>query len=143
MAKIKNTNIPNYYGDGNQQEVTMENGEKYIIRNTNIPNYFGGGYQKEIVKAPDYSGAEVTIIFMLLAGLCALVAFISLLSGNVKWIVISLIGAILFLYLGFFLPFKNAKEAFKMTALIVGIFAGLFGAIALVFALFISWVTSL
>ena len=143
MAKIKNTNIPNRFGGGYQKEVTMENGEKYIIRNTSIPNYFGGGYQKEIVKAPDYRGIEGPMILVLLAALCALVAFISLIMGNVKWMIISLIGAISLLYLGNYVGFKNAKDALKATGYIVAVFAGLVGVFALAFSLFLSWVKSL
>ena len=55
MAKIKNTNIANYYGGGYQKVVTLDNGEKYIIKNSNVPNYFGGGYQQEIVKKDSYN----------------------------------------------------------------------------------------
>ena len=32
MAKIKNTMAKNMYGDGYEKEITLDNGEKYIIR---------------------------------------------------------------------------------------------------------------
>ena len=51
MAKIRNTAIPNNYGDGYKQEVTMDDNTTYKIENTPIPNNYGGGYQKEITSS--------------------------------------------------------------------------------------------
>ena len=51
MAKIKNTAIPNNYGEGYKQEVIMDDNTTYKIENTPIPNNYGGGYQKEITSS--------------------------------------------------------------------------------------------
>ena len=51
MAKIRDTAIPNNYGDGYKQEVIMEDNTMYKIENTPIPNNYGGGYQKEITSS--------------------------------------------------------------------------------------------
>ncbi len=50
MAEIKDTFVPNIYGDGNEKEIKMDNGDTYIIRNTFVPNIYGEGYEQEIVK---------------------------------------------------------------------------------------------
>lgn len=50
MATIKDTFVPNIYGDGNEKEIKMDNGDTYIIRNTFVPNIYGEGYEQEIVK---------------------------------------------------------------------------------------------
>ena len=77
MAKIKNTNIPNFYGEGYKKEVTLDNGEKYIIKNSNIPNYFGEGYQQEIVKKDSYGAGRtygpISSFFGWLIGVPALI----------------------------------------------------------------------
>lgn len=58
MARIKNTCAKNLYGDGYEQEITLDNGEKYIIKNTCAKNLYGDGYEKEIVKADNAYGSE-------------------------------------------------------------------------------------
>ena len=50
MAKIKNSSARNIYGDGYEQEITLDNGEQYIIKNSSARNIYGNGYEKEIVK---------------------------------------------------------------------------------------------
>ena len=55
MAKIRNTGIPNVFGDGYEQEVELDNGKKYRIRNSGVPNVFGEGYEKEIEEVKSYS----------------------------------------------------------------------------------------
>lgn len=50
MAEIKDTYIPNIWGEGNQKEIHCDNGDIYRIRNTYVPNIWGEGYQQEIVK---------------------------------------------------------------------------------------------
>lgn len=53
MSRIKNTMVRNMYGDGYEKEITLDNGEKYIIRNTMAPNIYGDGHEQEIVKKED------------------------------------------------------------------------------------------
>lgn len=53
MARIRNTFRPNIPGGGYEKEITLDNGEKYIIRNTFTPNIPGDGYEQEIVKIND------------------------------------------------------------------------------------------
>ena len=50
MGRLKNTFVPNLYGDGYQQEYIDDNGDVYRIKNTFVPNLYGDGYQKEIIK---------------------------------------------------------------------------------------------
>ena len=50
MGKLRNTFVPNLYGDGYQQEYIDDNGDVYRIKNTFVPNLYGDGYQKEIIK---------------------------------------------------------------------------------------------
>lgn len=50
MAKIRNTSARNIYGDGYEQEITLDNGEQYIVKNSSARNIYGDGYEKEIVK---------------------------------------------------------------------------------------------
>lgn len=62
MIKIRNTGIPNVFGTGNEKEIELDNGKKYILRNTGIPNVFGDGYEQEIEEIHSnplsgYSGA--------------------------------------------------------------------------------------
>lgn len=52
MAKIRDTAIPNNYGDGYKQEVIMEDNTMYKIENTPIPNNYGEGYKQEIYEVP-------------------------------------------------------------------------------------------
>lgn len=58
MAKIRNSSIPNTYGDGHEKIITMDNGEEYILRNKSIPNTYGDGYEQEIVKRSEAYDTE-------------------------------------------------------------------------------------
>ena len=82
MAKIRNTMAPNMYGEGNVKEVTLDNGEKYIIRNTMAPNMYGDGNEQEIIKADDYynssNGDSLWIDLILL--------IVSLIGIGILWI---------------------------------------------------------
>ena len=74
MSIIKNTPIKNVFGDGYEQEITLDNGEKYTIRNTPAKNVFGDGYQKEIIKNKDYGNTSFSefigeLIGLVIAGL--------------------------------------------------------------------------
>ena len=69
MAEIKNTPIKNVFGDGYEQEVTLDNGETYTVKNTPIKNVFGDGYEKEIVKNNKSSDLFGEFIGELIAGL--------------------------------------------------------------------------
>lgn len=50
MAKIKNTNIPNIYGKGNEKIFISDSGEKYKISNSMIPNIYGDGQEVDVKK---------------------------------------------------------------------------------------------
>lgn len=73
MARIKNTMAKNIYGDGYEQEITLDNGEQYIIRNSMAKNIYGDGYEKEIVKKDSSSFNSGEFIGELIVGLGALI----------------------------------------------------------------------
>lgn len=91
MARIRNTFRPNIPGDGYEKEITLDNGEKYIIRNTFRPNIPGDGYEQEIVKVGDTNKGKTSIgemLIGLLAGLIGIgyLVFILFLFLNVGYI---------------------------------------------------------
>lgn len=73
MARIRNTFRPNIPGGGYEKEVTLDNGEKYIIRNTFTPNIPGGGYEQEIVKVDNTNKGKTSIGEMLIGLLVGLI----------------------------------------------------------------------
>ncbi len=73
MAKIRNSVVPNTFGEGNEKIITLDNGEEYVVRNTVVPNTFGGGYEQEIVKRGS-SSSEWPFSFLSTIGM-ALAAF--------------------------------------------------------------------
>lgn len=50
MATLKNSMVSNAFGDGNEQILTLDNGDRYRIKNSMVPNAFGGGNEKIIEK---------------------------------------------------------------------------------------------
>ena len=73
MARIRNTFRPNIPGGGYEKEITLDNGEKYIIRNTFTPNIPGSGYEQEIVKVGDTNNGKTSIGEMLIGLLAGLI----------------------------------------------------------------------
>ena len=79
MATIKDTYIPNVWGEGNVKEVIFDNGDTYHIKNTYIPNVWGEGTTQEIVKVNSSSNVYGSVsVPRLIAGflIIALVAII-------------------------------------------------------------------
>lgn len=68
MAKIRNSVVPNTFGEGNEKIITLDNGEEYIVRNTVVPNTFGGGHEQEIVKRGS-SSSECPLSFLSYVGI--------------------------------------------------------------------------
>ena len=61
MARIRNSSLDNFYGDGKQKIFTDNNGKEYIIRNSALDNFYGDGKQ-QIVKERGSSGGLEEII---------------------------------------------------------------------------------
>ena len=59
---IRNSPVPNFYGDGNQKEIIDEKtGKRYIVRNRPVKNFYGDdGYQQEIIELGGGSDGPVT-----------------------------------------------------------------------------------
>jgi hypothetical protein len=57
MARIRNSMVPNTFGEGNEKIITLDNGEEYIVRNSMVPNTFGDGYEQEIVNTTSRSSS--------------------------------------------------------------------------------------
>lgn len=53
MAKgrIRTTMQKDYFGNGNEREITFDNGKTYRIRSTMQKDYFGGGQEVEIYES--------------------------------------------------------------------------------------------
>lgn len=62
MAKIKNTNIPNIYGKGNEKIFTTDSGEKYKISNSMIPNIYGDGQEVNVKKVSNKSSNDFSSV---------------------------------------------------------------------------------
>lgn len=86
MAKIKNRMAKNMYGDGYEKEITLDNGEKYIIRNTMAKNMCGDGYEQEIVKENSDSNSDISFKLIILVGGLILMAILWWLFNNVDLI---------------------------------------------------------
>ena len=63
MARIKNTGVPNIFGEGYEQELELDNGKRYRIKNTGVPNIFGEGYEQEIQEIKTYSNNTPMSLF--------------------------------------------------------------------------------
>lgn len=63
MAKIRNSSMKNWYGDGHQQIFTDDSGKEYIIRNSAMKEWYGDGHQKIV----EEKGSQVTMPLWLLA----------------------------------------------------------------------------
>lgn len=50
MAKIKNSCIPNMFGDGYEKLLTLDDGREFKIRNSMVPNIFGDGHEQEVIE---------------------------------------------------------------------------------------------
>jgi hypothetical protein len=61
MARIRNSSLDNFYGDGKQKIFTDNDGKEYIIRNSALDNFYGDGKQ-QIVKEKGSSGGLEEII---------------------------------------------------------------------------------
>lgn len=61
MARIRNSSLDNFYGDGKQKIFTDNDGKEYIIRNSALDNFYGDGKQ-QVVKERSSSGGLEEII---------------------------------------------------------------------------------
>ena len=61
MAKIRNSSVNNFYGDGKQQIFTDDNGKEYVIRNSSVDNFYGDGKQKVVKERGTSGGLEELI----------------------------------------------------------------------------------
>lgn len=97
MARIRNTFRANIPGGGYEKEITLDNGEKYIIRNTFTPNIPGGGYEQEIVKVGNTNNGKTSIgeiLIGLLAGLIGIGYLVGLvLIGNPTITILGFFGS--------------------------------------------------
>lgn len=50
MATIKNSHVPNMFGDGYEKILTLDDGREFTIKNSCVPNMFGDGYKQEIIE---------------------------------------------------------------------------------------------
>lgn len=91
MAEIRDTYVPNVWGEGNEKEVTLDNGDKYVVRNTYVPNIWGEGNEQEIEKVSSSgssSGSSGIMILMgFVAGLGGIIFLIglSMVLGGIGW----------------------------------------------------------
>lgn len=61
MAKIRNSSVNNFYGDGKQQIFTDDNGKEYVISNSSVDNFYGEGKQKKVEERGSSGGLETII----------------------------------------------------------------------------------
>ena len=73
MAKIKNSVIPNIYGDGNEKILTTDNGEEYRISNSAIPNIYGDGQEINVKKVKSNKSNEPKSLSMIIVNLILVV----------------------------------------------------------------------
>ncbi len=126
MARIKSTMTKNVYGDGYEKEITLDNGETYIIRNSVKKNIYGDGYEQEIVKKESTSNANqpiFTTLFELISVVFGIIAVIGLAKMyDVKLIVIGIIGATVSFIIGWskILNWKFVSSMIMIFILIIG-----------------------
>jgi len=48
MARIKNSIVPNLFGGGQEQIISMDDGSEYRIKNSIVPNVWGTGNEQII-----------------------------------------------------------------------------------------------
>lgn len=126
MARIKSTMTKNVYGDGYEKEITLDNGEQYIVRNSMRKNIYGDGYEQEIVKKESTSNTNqpiFTTLFELIAVVFGIIAVIGLVKMyDVKLIVIGVIGATFSFIIGWskILNWKFVSSMILRFILIIG-----------------------
>ena len=61
MARIRNSSLDNWYGEGKQQIFTDDSGKEYIIKNSSLDNVYGTGKEKVVVESGESGGIETII----------------------------------------------------------------------------------
>lgn len=83
MAKIRNSSMKNWYGDGHEQIFTADNGKEYTIRNSSMKNWYGDGHEQIVEERSKGSSiicaGNTTLI--IIASLSFLGAVISIVNG--------------------------------------------------------------
>lgn len=62
MARIRNSSLDNFYGEGKQQIITTDDGRSYTIKNSSVNNAYGDGKEKIIVENGSSGGFLVDIL---------------------------------------------------------------------------------
>lgn len=140
MARIKSTMTKNVYGDGYEKEITLDNGEQYIVRNSMRKNIYGDGYEQEIVKKDSTSDSQplFTMLFELIAVVFGIIAVIGLAKMyDVKLIVIGVIGTTISFIIGW-TKVLNWKFVSSMIMIFILIISGIILGFYLLMQLFMN-----
>lgn len=89
MAKIKNSMVPNIYGDGNEKILTTDDGEEYRISNSAIPNIYGTGQEINAKKVKSNKSNEPKSLSIIIVNLILVIiglAGCAILARIVEWI---------------------------------------------------------
>ena len=107
MAKIRNSSMKNWYGDGHQQIFTNDDGKEYVIRNSAMDNWYGEGKQlivEEKNKRTNIPAAGNNIL-MTITIICLIGAVISIIGGfnfTAPCMIIMFVSIFIDVILGFF-----------------------------------------
>lgn len=120
MATIRDTHRRNVWGEGNEKEVTFDNGDKYIIKNSHRRNVWGDGYEQEIVKTTSSTkiGEAAGPLFIILFGCGPIIFLMGLLlifADGLKYV----IGGALLTIAPVIIAIVGKNEKIVITLLIV------------------------
>ena len=106
MAKIRNSSMDNWYGNGKQQIFTDDNGDEYTIRNSSMDNWYGDGKQQIVTKrGKNVQLPSANSIFLWISIIAFMIAGGSLiftLHINPIILIIAFVSMIIDVILGFF-----------------------------------------
>ena len=107
MAKIRNSSMKNWYGEGNQKIFTDNSGKEYIIRNSAMDNWYGDGKQIIVEEKNNRNNiiAAGNTILITIATICLIGAVISIINGlsfTAPCMIVMFICIFLDVILGFF-----------------------------------------